>query len=57
MLPPDKVQVPAPAFVTVPAIVPIVLASELPVAAPSKVNAKPEPVIVPMLDNIILFSE
>ena len=47
MLKPDNVQVPVPDLVTVPAPVPIILASELPVAVPFKVNANPEPLIVP----------
>ena len=57
MLNPDNVQVPVPDLVTVPAPVPIILASELPVAVPSKVNANPEPVIVPTWLKIILFAE
>jgi hypothetical protein len=57
VLAPDNVQVPVPALETVPAPVPIILASELPVAVPFKVNANPEPVIVEALLKIILFAE
>ena len=53
MFAPVSVQVPASCLVSAPAPVPITLAT-LPPCAPPKVKLKPEPVIVPALERVML---
>lgn len=53
VLAPERVHVPVPALVTVPATVPIMLAKLLAVLVPSRVNPNPEPVIVPAAERTI----